>query len=64
VLAFCLGEMRLAPREVWAATPLEIAAMLRGRHHLTHGTAIVPPRRNDFAALTALYPDHPEGSPP
>jgi uncharacterized phage protein (TIGR02216 family) len=57
VIAFCLGEMRLAPREMWAATPIEIAAMVRGRRHVTHGTAMVPPRRDDFAALAALYPD-------
>jgi hypothetical protein len=57
VLAFCLGEMRLAPRDVWAATPREVAAMLRGRRRVTHPGAIAPPRRDDFAALAALFPD-------
>jgi hypothetical protein len=42
---------------MWAATPMEIAAMVRGRRQVTHGTAVVPPTRDDFAALAALYPD-------
>jgi len=56
VLAFCLGEMRLAPDILWRVTPREVAAMLRGRRRVTHPGA-VPPRKDDFAALTALYPD-------
>jgi uncharacterized phage protein (TIGR02216 family) len=59
VLAFCLGEMRLSPEIMWRATPREIAAMLRGRRRVTHPGAVAPPRRDDFAALRALYPDGP-----
>ncbi len=57
VLAFCLGEIRMAPADMWAATPIEIAAMLRGRRQVTHGGVTAPPRSADFAALAALYPD-------
>ena len=57
VVAFCLGEIRMSARDMWASTPIEIAAMVRGRRQVTHGTAIVPPRSDDFAALAALYPD-------
>jgi len=59
VLAFCLGEMRMPPVAMWAATPLEIAAMLRGRRHPAAAAAIAPPCRADFAALAARYPDMP-----
>jgi hypothetical protein len=57
VLAFCLGEMRLAPEVMWAATPREVAAMVRGRRRLTHPGAVAAPSRADFAALAALFPD-------
>ncbi len=57
VIAFCLGEMRMAPATMWAATPLEVAAMVRGRRQVTNPGHLPAPRRDEFAALAALYPD-------
>lgn len=47
-----LGDLRLSPREFWAATPREIAAAFdRGG-----GAA---PARADLEALMQAYPDEP-----
>ncbi len=57
VLAFCLGEVGLAPDAVWRATPREVALMIRARRG--RAGAIPAPRPADFADLLTRYPDTP-----
>ncbi|MDR3373165.1 MAG: phage tail assembly chaperone [Ancalomicrobiaceae bacterium] len=59
VMALCLGEIGLAPSAFWAATPIEVAAMIRGRHHRLNPDRAVPPSRAEVDRLRAAFPDDP-----
>lgn len=52
-----LGLLRLAPRDFWAATPREMAHVLR---FFAGGDEAGPPGRRSFEALMALFPDDKE----
>ncbi|MBU2532999.1 MAG: phage tail assembly chaperone [Alphaproteobacteria bacterium] len=52
VIAFGLGELRLAPRDFWSMTPRELVAAA-GRN--PRGQA--PPTRQQLARLMQRYPD-------
>ena len=56
VIALCLGECHMAPAVLWATTPREIAALLRGRRVLDP-QAVMPLERSEFDQLRTLYPD-------
>lgn len=55
VLAFCLGEVGLAPDAVWRATPREVALMIRARR--ARAGTLLAPSRADFSDLLTRYPD-------
>jgi hypothetical protein len=57
-MALCLGEIGLAPAAFWAATPIEVAAMIRGRRRRLDPDRVVPPSRDEVDRLTAAFPDH------
>ncbi|MDR3494076.1 MAG: phage tail assembly chaperone [Ancalomicrobiaceae bacterium] len=57
VMALCLGEIGLAPVDFWAATPLEVAAMIRGRRHRLDPDHVAPPSRDEVERLSAAFPD-------
>jgi len=52
-----LGVLRLAPKDLWAMTPRELAAALEG---LAGGTA-APLGHAELAGLMARYPDKRSG---
>jgi uncharacterized phage protein (TIGR02216 family) len=54
VIALGLGRLRWSPRELWAATPREIAAAVRA---LTGSGAGEPATRADLERLIAAFPD-------
>ncbi|RIK87167.1 MAG: hypothetical protein DCC69_05025 [Hyphomicrobiales bacterium] len=53
-----LGLLRLAPRDFWAATPREMAHVLR--LYAGSGGEAGPPGRQSLLALMALFPDDKE----
>ena len=53
VMAFGLGQLKLAPRDFWAATPRELAAAAQG----LRGHAVAPPDRAALDAMMQRYPD-------
>lgn len=47
------GILRLGPRDFWALTPRELAAIAAA----LAGVSPAPPSRSDFEALMNKYPD-------
>ena len=54
-MAVGLGVLGLAPAVIWAMSPKELEAALRGRTGVAIGEA--PPSRAAFAALADRFPD-------
>jgi uncharacterized phage protein (TIGR02216 family) len=53
LMAFGLGQLKLAPRDFWAMTPKEIAAAIEG----LAGIRPAPPARATLDDLMTRYPD-------
>ena len=54
-MEFGLGVLGLAPQVLWAMTPKELDAALRGR--FGRERASTPPSLGDLTALMSLFPD-------
>ncbi|CAH1656776.1 conserved hypothetical protein [Hyphomicrobiales bacterium] len=54
-MAFGLGVLRLAPADLWAMTPRELAAAVEGQGG--GGARSVPLGRGRLARLMAAFPD-------
>jgi len=53
VIATGLGLLRLAPRDFWTMTPVELGHVVRA----LGGSPAAPPQRQALQTLMAMFPD-------